>query len=273
MRFASVVILAMLGVGQAALAAEADQAYVAAVDRALAGGRLVQAEAMLAREDIQLADPDRQRLTASLLLATHRDAEARSIFEAQLRQRPDDCRLQFGAGLAALRLGKTAEATSLLTKATSACPDNGKAWDAMAVIENKAGHWDAALAAHYRAIAIAPDDADILNNAGVSLLEQKKFAQAISLFKQALQRDPAHKRARNNLDIARVAGGEQPSFDQEDDSRRRAERLNNAGYAALLSGQQGVASRYFTQAIKTDPFRFETAEANLRSANQDDDVK
>lgn len=241
--------------------------FTTAIDRAITADRLIQAEAMLARKDVVLPEPERGRLVASLLLARHRDDEALKRFQTLLAAKPDDCRLQAGAGIAALRLDRVAEAEPGLRAATSACPGDAKAWGALAVVEDKVGHWDRSADAYARAIAITPDDPALLNNAGVSLMRQKHFAEAIRLFRQVLLLDPGNERAKNNLDIARVTGGERPSFDAEEDSRQRAERLNNAGYAALLAGDDAAAVGYFAQAIKTNPFRFATAEANLDDAS------
>lgn len=240
--------------------------FVAAVDRAIEANRLIQAEAMLERTDIAIDASDRARLEASLLLALRRDADAASRFARLLEQSPNDCRLQAGAGIAALRLGRTAEAEPELKAATAACPDRAEAWGALAVLEDKQGRWDRSDAAYARAIALSKDNPALLNNAGVSLMARKRFGDAIRLFRQALLLDPSNTRARNNLDIAQVAGGERPSFDAEEDSQRKAERLNNAGYAALLAGDDTAATSYFDEAIRTNPFRFDTAEANLKGA-------
>ena len=237
--------------------------YTPAIDRAIAADRLIQAEAMLGRKDIVLPGPDRARLAASLLLAQRRDAEAFTRFEALLATQPDDCRLQAGAGIAALRLGRVGDAGPRLRAATAACADDAKAWGGLAMLEDKAANWDRSADAYGQAIALTPDDPALLNNAGVSLLAQRRYADAARTFRQALLLDPANERAKNNLDIARVANGERPSFNAEDDSQRRAERLNNAGYMALLTGDEGAATRYFAEAIKVNPFEFRTAEANL----------
>jgi len=243
------------------------ESFVSAIERAIDANRLIQAGAMLNRTDVALATPQRQRLEALLLLAQHRDAEALDRFDALLAQLPGDCRLQAGAGIAALRLGRMPEAEPKLLAATAACPDRSEAWGALAVLEDKAGRWNRSTTAYSRAIALSADDPALLNNAGVSLLSQQRYGDAIRLFQQALLLDPADKRAKNNLDIARVANGERPSFDGEEDSLRRAERLNNAGYAALLAGDDIAATGYFDEAIKINPFRFDTAETNLKSAS------
>lgn len=241
--------------------------FVAAIDRAIDADRLIQAEAMLARKDIVLPEPERGRLEAMLLLALRRDAEALRRFETLLAKQPGDCRLEAGSGIAALRLDQEELAGRRLRAATAGCPGDAKAWGALAVLEDKAGHWDRGADAYARAIALTPEDPSLLNNAGVSLMRQNHFAEAITLFRQALLLDPDNAHARNNLDIARVTGGERPSFDAEEDSRRRAERLNNAGYAALLAGDDATAAGYFAAAIKVNPFAFKIAETNLKDAS------
>lgn len=240
-----------------------ESSFVAAVDRAISGGRLVQAEAMLARTDVTINAIDRRRLEAARDLAQHRDREAYAGFEALLGEAAGDCRLQSSAGVAALRLNYIEIAERRLREATSACPGDGIAWGALAVIEDRAGHWEASSAAYARALAIRPDDAALLNNAGMSLLAQRRISEAERIFRQALAIDPANERAKNNLDIARVSSGGRPTFDSEEDSLIRAERLNNAGYAALLAGDDASAAAYFAEAIKVSPYRFAKAEANL----------
>lgn len=265
--FTVVLLLGFAGAANGAEPSSADP--VAAIDRAIAGDRLIQAGAMLDRKDLQLPAQERARLVASLLLAHRQDAQALKLFEAALAQQPQDCRLQAGAGIAALRLGRDKDAELRLRESTAACPDNAETWGALAVVEDKGGRWDLSAAAYARAIALSKDDPALLNNAGVSLMSQRRYAEAIRLFRQALLIDPANAHARNNLDIARVASGERPDFESEEDSGRRADRLNNAGYAALLAGDAAAATSYFDEAIKVNPFRFDVAEINLRGASED----
>lgn len=260
----------LLGLAGAANGAEQSSANpVAAIDRAIASDRLIQAGAMLDRKDLVLPAPERARLVASLLLARRSDAEALKLFETLLAAQPGDCRLQAGAGIAGLRIGRNKDAEPRLRASTAACPGNAEAWGALAVVEDKGGRWDLSAAAYARAIALSKDGPALLNNAGVSLMSQRRYVEAIRLFRQALLIDPVNEHARNNLDIARVASGERPAFESEEDSGRRAERLNNAGYTALLAGDTAAATNYFDEAIKVNPFRFDVAEINLRGASED----
>jgi len=267
----SLLVLALLGCATLAPAAELTGAsFTAAVERAIAGHRLLQAEAMLDRTDVAIDGQDRARLIASLLLAQHHDQAASARFEALLKQQPGDCRLQSGAGIAALRLNQAETAEARLNAAVAACPGDADAWSALAIIDDKAGRWELSAAAYAKAIALKKDDPALLNNAGVSMLAQRRYAEAARLFRQALVLDPSNQRAKNNLDIAQVSAGARPSFDAEENSRTRAERLNNAGYAALLAGDDKAAAEYFAEAIRDNPFQFETAEANLSNVAAQD---
>ena len=128
-------------------------------------------------------------------------------------------------------------------------------------------HWGESADAYRRAIILDPENSALLNNAGVSMLNQGRSREAIDFFRQALALDPGDRRAANNLDIARIRSGERPSFGRDGGITARAERLNNAGYAALQAGDEDSASRYFREAISLYPFRFEAAETNLKGAD------
>lgn len=265
--FAFLIAITTLGFASASGATEpATPNFIQAVERAIAGDRLIQAETMIARSGSMLETWERGRLEAKLMLALRHDAEAFRRFERLLVEDASDCELLAGKGIAALRLARPNDAEPALLAATAACPGLASAWSALAVVYDQQAQRDAANAAYSRALAIDANNPALLNNAGVSLLAQRRYADAIGMFKRAISLDPANQRAKNNLDIARVASGERPSFDAEDDSRRRAERLNNAGYMALLAGDEIDAARYFSEAIKINPFEFMTAEANLRRA-------
>lgn len=256
-------ILACLSAAAGAEPVVPDQKFAGAVERAIVGGRLIQAEAMLQKPGIDLGHADGRYLTALLALAQHHDGDAAVMFESLLVDHAGDCRFLAGAGIAALRRGRDELAGHRLEGAVAACPGRGEAWEALGILHDRAGRWDKSAEAYRRALALDAENPALLNNAGVSFLAQKRPAEAAGLFRQALALEPRDRRAANNLDIARVMLGERPMFEDDKDSTNRAARLNNAGYAALASGDDAAASRYFREAIKQFPFRFDTAEANL----------
>lgn len=259
-------IAACLALGSAPAWAEpvaslAADRFVAAFERALAANRLVQAEAMLLQEGLDPEQIDRPRLIAELDLALRQDERALARFEALLVDRPDDCRLQAGGGIAALRLGRIDRATQLLRGASAGCPMQADVWGGLAVLADAAGRHDERDMAFERALTLAPDDPALLNNAGVSMLRQKRPDAALHYFSRALALAPANERARNNHDIARILNGERPAF-------KDPERLNNAGYAALIVGDRQAAARYLSDAVRNSPVLFATAETNLSMAQE-----
>lgn len=255
-------------VTEAAPAAPTAEQQVQSVERAIAGGRLIQAETMLERPIPGAPEDELVRLRAMLALALQRNVQAESLFAGLVARHPDDCRPRSGLGIATLRLGDAARAEPMLDQAVRECPKQAEAWAALAVARDMQGKWASSADAFSTAILLDPENGAMLNNAGVSLMKQGRFADAIPFFRQALAIDPSDLRAANNLDIARVQAGERPSFGRESSITERAERLNNAGYAALLAGDEDAATNYFRDAIKLYPFRFQAAEANLKSASR-----
>ncbi len=264
-------LLAMLAVP--AVAAEPQQLsedrFVSAVERAIAGGRLVQADAMLAKMPA-IAGPAMELLRAALALARREDATAFAMYERIRTDNPGNCRVAVAAGIAALHLGRDADAEARLVPALSNCSDDANGWGALAMVRDRQGRWTESDSAYRKALALDPDSPGLLNNAGMSLLAQGHAHEAMSYFQQALSVAPANRRAANNLDIARVAAGERPQFDKDEDPTERAQRLNNAGFAALAGGDSESARRYFRQAIRDYPFRFDVAEANLEALTSKD---
>jgi Tfp pilus assembly protein PilF len=256
----SVIVLCL---GSAATAANRDDRYVAGIERAIAAGRLTQAEAMLNVPDAIANAVERQRLAASFALARHEDEKAMGLFEALLLIMPHDCRVEEGAATAAMRLHGYERANSLLASVTATCPERAMAWGYLAILYDVHGRWDVSAAAHHRALVLEPDNPALLNNAGASMFAQHRFREAQDYFQRAVQRDPVTERYRNNLDIAIAAGGKLPPIDRESDPERRSQRLNNAGYAAWLTDDRKMAESYFRKSIETSAYRFRAAEANL----------
>jgi Tfp pilus assembly protein PilF len=255
----------LLVAGSAAAATTDDDRYIAGIERAIAAGRLTQAEVMLNVPDA-ITDPvERQRLAASFRLARHEDEKAADLFGALLLIMPRDCRVEEGAATAAMRLRRYEQAGSLLAVVTAACPDRALAWGHLAILYDVQGRWEASAAAHHRALALEPDNPALLNNAGASMFAQHRFREARDYFQQAAQRDPVTERYRNNLDIAVVAGGKTTAIDGESDPERRSQRLNNAGYAAWLADDRTTAEAYFNKSIETSAYRFRAAETNLEA--------
>jgi Flp pilus assembly protein TadD len=233
---------------------------------AIAGGRLAQARAMIARADpgapdIAAALP---LLTAELALAERHDDVAYSAFAALRRQTPCNCRADEGFAIAALRLNRMEGVREALETATRQCPDRWKAWNALGIVNDRLARWAESDEAYRQALAASPDRAKILNNLGYSMILRKRPAEAIAPLREATRLAPRNLRAANNLDIARSAAGEDMIAQIPDrGSERWADRVNNAGYAAFLAGDKDHATRYLSAAISAADVYPARAAANL----------
>ena len=72
----------------------------------------------------------------------------------------------------------------------------------LGILRDESGQWEAAEAAHRRALELRPQTAYLHNNLGYNLLMQKKEPEAAAEFREALKLDPRSLVARNNLGLA-----------------------------------------------------------------------
>lgn len=243
-----------------------DAADFPIIASAIKSGRLYQAALMLDRLEAPTDDSERMTLLglrADLALASGDDENALRAFRYLDTLRPDDCGFLRGSGLAAAKLQHFGEAIADLERVTQNCAADWRSWDALAVAYASRQRWDASAAAHGRALALVPDNPAVLNNRAMTLLARKQYADALPYLQRAHGAAPRDARIVNNLDIARASSGTDPVRDPLDDAHRWAERLNNAGYAALLAGRTSDARRLLSAAIEADPRFAARAAANL----------
>lgn len=262
-------IAAAIAIAIPAISHAGQTADPADIGAAISGGRLAQARAMIARAD--LAAPAMvdalPLLTAELALAERHDQLAYTGFDALRAKRPDDCRVNEGFGLSALRLGRTADAGEALESATRTCPGRWRSWNALGIVHDRAGRWADSDNAYRMALQSTTDRARVLNNLGYSLILRRRPADAVAILREAATLAPQNERIANNLDIARAAAGEDLIAQIPDrGSERWADRVNNAGYAALLAGKPRQAVRYLSEAVSTADMYPIRAAANLAVA-------
>ncbi len=237
----------------AASPADDDAGLIAA---AIKSGRLIQARTMLTRIAAAPATPRPvaiDALWAELALAEGRDEDALRGFDALTAAAPDNCAWLVGGGIAASRAGKADRAITSLERATKRCTIDWEAWNALGVALDAARRWEASASAYAHALALRPSSPALLNNIGMSMLRQHRFERAADYFAAALQRAPGDIRFVNNLDIARASIGRLPVRNPGEDAARWAERLGNAGQAALIAGRSDEARALLAQAIATGP--------------------
>ena len=78
----------------------------------------------------------------------------------------------------------------------------------------RTGNYPGAVRAYLRGLEVEPDNVELLNAMGFSLFQQGKSAEAVVAFEKALEVDPKHWKAHNNIALASVDLGE---FDEGKD--------------------------------------------------------
>lgn len=238
---------------------------LAEAGRAIAGGRLDQAKEMLGVAVAAGAKGEPvDRLLADLALARGDNEQALNLYRALLVAHPQEVLLLERGGIAAIRLGRVAEATALLDRATQ-LPDAGwRSWNARGVAADRQGRWEEADAAYDRAAALDPRRAEVPNNQGWSLMLRGQWADALTAFERAASIDPKVPHLANNLELAQAAvAADLPRRMTGENDEQFAARLNDAGVVAAASGQVKRAEAAFAQAIELKSRWFGRAAENL----------
>ena len=238
---------------------------LAEAGRAIAAGRLDQAKMMLGNAVAAGAKGEPvDRLLADLAYARGENEAAWNLYRALLVANPDEVLLLERAGIAALRLGRVADATALLDRATRSTSAGWRVWNARGVAADRQGRWDEADAAYARAATLDPTRAEVANNRGWSQMLRGHWAEALAAFEQAAAIDPALPRLANNLELARAANDAAlPVRQSRETDEAYAARLNDAGVVAAAAGQAKRAEAAFAQAIELRSRWFDRAADNL----------
>jgi Flp pilus assembly protein TadD len=232
---------------------------------AIESSRRDQARLMIGRAVEAGATPtDIGHLLADLAFADQDFASAVPLYDALLAAGVADAQVTEKAGVAKLHTGDIAGAATLLDRATSAQGASWRAWNARGVIADFRQEWDAADTAYQRALALAPDRAEIINNLGWSLLLQGRWADGEAMLARAVSLDSSLNRATNNLELARTALSEGlPERAKGESEEDWAARLNDAGVVAKLQGDDRKAVAAFTRALEARSDWFDRAANNL----------
>jgi Flp pilus assembly protein TadD len=243
-------------------------AALAIIDKAIAERRFDDAESTISRVRATASSPDLQLRAAELILARGDFAGALTAFSA-LHDAPEvAARSWQGKGIAALRLGRTAEAVTALDKALALDSGLARAWNARGVAADSQRDWQRAEAAYARAIAADPGMAAALNNRGYSLLLQRRYAEAEADLAKAVARAPELSAAHTNLRLARAMQGRYEDAFIGSTRDGLASDLNTVGFAAMSRGDDVTAEVYFSRALALSPRYDRTAAANLEYLKQ-----
>ena len=247
--------------------------YPGLVNDAIDGGRIIQAEAMVAQWRVEAPVEDRQKIDlaiARIALERRQDGKAAARFAALKTGGSTDCRIDEGLGIALVRLGRADEAVTPLRHAADACPGRWKAWNALAIAYDHQQNWALSASAYEHAFQLTDQPAQLLNNYGLSLLKQGQAEKAVVIFGKALDLAPADAKIIANADSATVMSGQDIKRRAGESANDWAARLNNAGQVALRIGDMPKAQAYLSRAVTdADDFVPEAAAAlaTMRSGN------
>ena len=258
----------------AALAGATPPAAVAPVQplseaaHAIRAGRLEQARLMINNAvKAGISGPALERVIADLAYASGDHQAALRRYLPLLVSNTTDGVMCEQAGIAAMKVGDTAQAAKLLERAVTFPGATWRAWNARGVAADYRRDWDVADQSYARAATLAPNRAEILNNSGWSFLARGRWAEALQHFERAAVIDPKSPRIAANLELARAALSEElPERRAGESEKDWAARLNDAGVIARLQGNDKKAVAAFTQAIQARSEYYDRAANNLASA-------
>ena len=241
------------------------------VNRAISTGRTHQARAMIAAAIADGASGDDiERALADIDSASGMCEQAYGRYVLLLGKHPGDASLAENAGLAALRCNRSRDANRWLTLATRSGRASWKGWNALGIVADQRGDWPAAAIAFSKALMMAPNSPEVLNNSGWSLFLQRRWHEALALIQRAAAIDPGSKRISRNLELVEAAVDEllpqQRAGETADDW---AARMNDAGVIAQVQGKLPKARSAFSQAVDARASWFQRAANNLHALDKD----
>jgi tetratricopeptide (TPR) repeat protein len=141
---------------------------------------------------------------AKALTGLGRSDDAIDLYAKALRLKPDYVTAQINLGVMLSFKGRLDEAVRRLFRAVDLSPDNPDARYNLGVALFKQGKLDDAQRHLAEALRFRPDDVDTLYAMGQVLLQQQRYAEAEKMLERVLQINPAHKGARQALEILRT---------------------------------------------------------------------
>ena len=215
-----------------------------------------------------LADePDRldfQRGLAQSLIRAKRSREALAAWQIVVKH--EDATNDDGVDLADayIRNGDWQDAEAALN-AVPPTHETFKRYRLEAMVADSKQQWDRADSFYETAVGLTSKPSSVLNNWGYSKLTRGDFAEAESLFIDAIRQDPTLFTAKNNLVLAR---GAQRKYDLpivEMSQIERAQLLHTLGLTAIKQGDITTGRGLLREAIDTHPQHFEAAVRSLRA--------
>lgn len=126
---------------------------------------------------------------------------ARQYFNQALANDPNlvDAAINLASLMMESETDELDDAYKLLKNFEASHPHNYLLHHALGQIQQRRKQWDAALEHYLKALALHPQDADLLTNIGIWHFDNKNYDEAISWLQKALEIDPSHPDANHFL--------------------------------------------------------------------------
>ncbi len=203
---------------------------------------------------------------ARLSLDSGRSEPALKAYELILEEAPTLVEAQEGRGLALLARGEWESARRQLQIAHRNDPLRWRTLNGLGIADDMIGSYQSAARWYGMALDAGGDRPMVINNAGYSLIMAGQYRDAETLLQRAVARYPREQRMSHNLAIAQARQGHyERAVATWQRSQNRAEALSNAGYVALLNGDQVRARALFEEASSASTSHRPKIAANLAS--------
>jgi Flp pilus assembly protein TadD len=177
--------------------------------------------------------------------------EAEDILEKFLVQVPCDPIAMYVLGSMYIDVGRPGLAMTLLSASIHANPDYPPALSNLGVVLRTHGHEEAAKIVYEKAIALAPEDVDILANYSGLYVNQGDPEKAIELAERALKLDPSNPHAGNHRALGLLELGKYEEGFKQYKVRHNLPGWHNRDYGCsewdgketellVISGEQGL---------------------------------
>jgi protein O-GlcNAc transferase len=196
-----------------------------------------------------------------------RFADAQALAAGLLERHPDSAVVQLGAALAALGLGRSAEAADAFDRAGALDPACTEAHRQLGVLRLAQGRLPEAEAALRSALANDPAQPQVLNNLGIVLKNAHRTAEALDCYARALALEPEDADLLANQGVAlmrqaRYAPAEASLRAAAERAPDKAAIWSNLGLAVMEQGRMDEAEALFRRALAIEPQRTD-ARSNL----------
>ncbi|WP_337172927.1 tetratricopeptide repeat protein [Paludisphaera sp.] len=163
--------------------------------------------------------------------------------------------VEIAMGRAMEESGDLAGAEDAYARALAKDPRRADAEARLAVLAHQRGDEEASDRHFAAALKLAPDDPEILCDRGYSLYLRRSWADAEAHFRKALDRDPRHARAHNNLGLTQARRGDR---DEALAAFARAgldpaDAHANLALATAMEGRMDEARELYAAAVAAKP--------------------